>query len=175
VTDGLPALALATDPIDPDVLTRPPRGTDSPFTDRRLVTSILVTAALTAGVTFGTFVHELQSGAHLQDARNAAFSVLTFAELLRALGARSETRSIWQLGLFSNLRLFAVVAGSFALQLAIHFVEPLEAIFQTEPIGLTRCLEWVMLGAIPLAVLELAKLARASQLGGKSFTSSGPR
>jgi P-type Ca2+ transporter type 2C len=33
ITDGLPALALATDPIDPDVLTRPPRRPDAQLVD----------------------------------------------------------------------------------------------------------------------------------------------
>jgi Ca2+-transporting ATPase len=175
VTDGLPALALATDPIDPDVLSRPPRRPDAPFADRRLVVSILSTATLTAAVTLGTFVYELHFGAGLATARNAAFSVLVFAELLRAFGARSETRGIWELGLFSNLRLFAVVAASFALQLAIQRYALAEELFKTEPTSLAQCGVWVALGAVPLAVLEISKLVRARQAEGKRRTSSGPR
>jgi Ca2+-transporting ATPase len=175
VTDGLPALALATDPIDPDVLARPPRRPDSPFADRRLVVSILATAALTAAVTFGTFIYELRAGSSLAAARNAAFSVLVFAELMRAFGARSETRGIWELGLFSNLRLFAVVAASFALQLVIQRYSLAEELFQTQPISLAQCGAWVALGAVPLAALELSKLVGARQTKGKRRTSSGPR
>jgi Ca2+-transporting ATPase len=175
VTDGLPALALATDPIDPDVLSRPPRRPDSPFADRRLVVSILATATLTAAVTLGTFLYELHFGAGLATARNAAFSVLVFAELLRAFGARSETRGIRELGLFSNLRLFAVVAASFALQLAIQRYALAEELFKTEPISFAQCGVWVALGAVPLAVLEISKLVRARQVEGKRRTSSGPR
>ncbi len=158
VTDGLPALALATDPIDPDVLTRPPRRTDTPLADRALLRPILVTALLTAAVTLGTFVFELRSGAGIATARNAAFSVLVFAELLRAFGARSETRPVWRLGLFSNLRLLAVVATSFVLQLVIHHYAPMEALFQTEPISAAQCAAWIALGAVPAAAQELQKL-----------------
>ncbi len=57
------------------------------------------------------------------DARNAAFSALVIAELMRAFGARSNTRTIWEVGLLSNLRLFAVVSVSFGLQLVIHYLE----------------------------------------------------
>ena len=175
VTDGLPALALAADPIDPDVLARPPRRADAPLADRRLIASIVTAASLTAAVTFGTFVYELRAGAGLESARNAAFSVLVFAELLRAFGARSETRPIWELGLFSNLRLFAVVAASFALQVSTHYFAPLEQLFRTQPIGLPQYAAWIALGALPLAGLELSKLVRARQAEGKRRTSSGPR
>jgi Ca2+-transporting ATPase len=158
VTDGLPALALATDPIGPDVLARPPRRADSPFADRRLLLSILTTATLTTGVTFGTFVFELRDGADLATARNAAFSVLVFAELLRAFGARSDTRPIWELGFFSNLRLFAVVAVSFSLQLVIHHYTLMETLFKTEPITMAQCAGWIGLGAVPFAGQEVQKL-----------------
>ncbi len=158
VTDGLPALALATDPIDPDVLARPPRRADAPFADRRLLLSILTTATLTTVVTFGTFVYELRNGAGLSTARNAAFSVLVFAELLRAFGARSDTRPIWELGFFSNLRLFAVVAASFSLQLVIHHYALMEALFKTEPISMAQCAAWIGLGALPFAGQEVQKV-----------------
>jgi P-type Ca2+ transporter type 2C len=175
VTDGLPALALASDPIDPGALDRPPRHPDSPFADRRLVGTILLTAALTSAVTFGSFAYELWRGSELAVARNAAFSVLTFAELLRAFGARSETRPIWVLGPFTNLPLFVVVVGSFALQVSIHQHPLLQAVFETEPIGLGQLVAWVGLAALPLAVLEAVKLLRGAQSEGKSRTSGGTR
>ncbi len=158
VTDGLPALALATDPIDPDVLSRPPRRAASPLADRRLVVSVLLAGCLTAGVTFAVFLYELRTGSSVATARNAAFSVLVISELLRAFGERSETRSVWQVGLFSNVRLFLVVAASFALQLGIHHSPALQTFFRTEPISLGQCAVWIGLGAIPLALLELRKL-----------------
>ena len=177
VTDGLPALALAADPIHADVLARPPRRADSPFADRRLLGTIALTALLTSAVTFGTFAWELRGGGDPAAARNAAFSVLTFAELLRALGARSETRGLLSLGLFSNLRLFVVVAVSFALQLAIHRYGLLEELFQTRPIALTELATWIGLGAVPLVSLELVKLLRRGRRAqeGKSRISGGTR
>src|ERR1043166_4943496 len=46
VTDGLPALALATDPIDPDVLTRPPRRSDTELIDRSFLRRSLLVGSL---------------------------------------------------------------------------------------------------------------------------------
>jgi Ca2+-transporting ATPase len=165
VTDGLPALALATDPIDPDVLSRRPRKPTAELIDRTFLTRLAVTGFLTAACTLAVFAYELQVDGNLQDARNAAFSVLVIAELLRSFGARSETRTIFEVGLLSNLRLFLIVAASFILQLTIHHTPALEDVFGARPITLAQCLIWIVLGAIPLAVLELRKAVTRSRGG----------
>jgi Ca2+-transporting ATPase len=163
VTDGLPALALATDPIDPDVLNRPPRHSQETLFNWNFLKLTLLTGLLTAGVTLGVFAYELYIDNSLEQARDAAFTALVIAELLRAFGARSEQRTIWQIGLFSNLRLFLIVAVSFALQLAIHHVSMLQKLFQIEPVTLNQCVVWIGVGSIPLIILELRKVIRRPQ------------
>jgi Ca2+-transporting ATPase len=163
VTDGLPALALATDPIDPDVLNRPPRHSQETLFNWNFLKLTLLTGLLTAGVTLGVFAYELYIDNSLEQARDAAFTALVIAELLRSFGARSEQRTIWQIGLFSNLRLFLIVAVSFALQLAIHHVPMLQKLFQIEPVSLDQCVVWIGVGSIPLIILELRKVIRRSQ------------
>ncbi|HXG20068.1 MAG TPA: cation-translocating P-type ATPase [Methylomirabilota bacterium] len=160
VTDGLPALALATDPIDPDVLRRPPRRPDAQLMDRAFLRRTLLIGVLTAGVALTAFTYEWVIDGSLADARNAAFSALVIAELLRSFGARSETQTIWQIGLFSNLRLFLIVVVSFVLQLLIHHGPVFETLFGTKPISLAQCAAWMVLGALPLLVLEMTKVAR---------------
>jgi Ca2+-transporting ATPase len=171
VTDGLPALALATDPIDPDVLTRPPRPQGAHMVDWDFLRRIALIGCLTAGVALSAFAYEWYVDGSLAEARNATFSVLVIAELLRAFGARSNVKTIWQVGLFSNLRLFVIVVASFALQLAIHHFPALHMLFGTAPLSLRQCVAWLALGAIPLTVLELQKSrrgpARVSSLGRK--------
>jgi len=163
VTDGLPALALATDPIDPNVLRRPPRRPDAQLLDRAFLTRTLLIGVLTAGVALTAFTYEWVIDSSLAGARNAAFFALVIAELLRSFGARSETQTIWQIGLFSNVRLFLIVAVSFALQLLIHHAPVFETLFGTEPISLAPCSAWIMLGVLPLLVLEMTKVMRQRQ------------
>lgn len=160
VTDGLPALALATDPIEPGVLNRPPRHSEDALFNRDFIRLTLFTGLLTAGVTLGVFAYEFYIGNRLEQARDAAFTTLVIAELLRAFGARSEQRTIWQIGLFSNMRLFLIVAVSFGLQFAIHHVPILQTMFQIEPVSLNQCAGWIGAGFIPLIVLELRKVIR---------------
>lgn len=160
VTDGLPALALATDPIDHGVLNRPPRRSQAELLNRDFFKRTLFVGLLTASVTLGAFAYELYIDNSLEQARNAAFTTLVIAELLRAFGARSEQLTIWQIGIFSNMRLFLIVAVSFALQLAIHHVPMLQTLFQLEPITLNQCAGWIGLGLIPMIVLEFRKVIR---------------
>lgn len=167
VTDGLPALALATDPIAPDILARPPRPAEAQLVDWQFLKRIAGIGCLTAGVALSAFAYAWYGDGNLAEARNAAFSVLVIAELLRAFGARSNERTVWQVGLFSNLRLFGIVAASFALQLAIHHLPTLQRLFGTEPMALRQCLAWVALGAVPLTVLELWKVVRRSRQVGQ--------
>ena len=165
VTDGLPALALATDPIDPRILDRPPRPVRAELIDRRFLGRLALVGALTASVAFAAFAWALAAGDTIHSARNAAFSVLVTAELLRSFGARSASRTIFEVGLFTNLRLLLIVAVSFSLQVLIHHVPVLESIFGTEPITLGDCVAWILLGAVPLASLELWKLLRRGEGG----------
>ena len=95
VTDGLPALALAVDPPEEDVLRRPPRHPDEPMLGRREWQFIVATGLLQAATTLGIFVWALNAR-DLVEARNLAFSVLVFAELFRAFAARSNTRLFWE-------------------------------------------------------------------------------
>jgi Ca2+-transporting ATPase len=163
VTDGLPALALATDPPDRDVLSPPPRRPQAQLIDGEFLRTTAMIGGLTALVTLGAFAFEHYNGARLDEAQDAAFSVLVFSELFRSFGARSSVQPIWQLGLFTNLRLLTVVLVSFIAQLMIHHVPALQAIFGIAPISIGQCLAWIALGTIPLMVLETRKLLRGSR------------
>ena len=158
VTDGLPALALATDPIDRNVLSRPPRPQQAQLIDTEFLKIVVITALLTAAVTLTAFTLEYYAAESLTQARNAAFTVLVFSELFRSFGARSRTQPIWQLGVLSNMRLFTIVLISFSLQIGIHHVPWMQDVFGLEPISAGECLGWIALGGVPFAVLELRKV-----------------
>lgn len=157
VTDGLPALALATDPVDRDVLSRPPRSPQAQLIDGEFLKTTAMIGGVTALVTLSAFAFELYSGSS-DSARNAAFTVLVFSELFRSFGARSDTKPIWRLGLLTNVRLFMVVLLTFTAQLLIHYVPALQAVFGIGPISFGQCLAWMALGTIPLAFVEARKL-----------------
>ena len=163
VTDGLPALCLATDPIDADVMERPPRATGERLAGKGFLGMMLLTGLLTAGVALGVYIYGLKTET-LEMARSHAFAALVFAELLRSFGARSDTKPVWRISLLANLNLTIVVALSFALQLASHYFEPLARLFKATTIRWSDCLMLILVSLIPLAALEIVKLCRAKQL-----------
>ena len=159
VTDGLPALALATDPIDPDVMKRPPRRRDERFTDRGFVATMILTGILTAGVSLSVYLYSLQYET-LDMARTHAFAVLVYAEILRSFGCRSEKKPIWKIGLFSNIQLTLVALAAILFQPWTHHNQALGRFLKSSMMSWSECLVLLAIGAIPLVVLETVKVFR---------------
>lgn len=160
VTDGLPAIALATDRSELGILNHSPRQSQQSMMDKIFFKKVAFIGMLTALVTLSAFAYEYLRNGSLAQAQDAAFSILVTAEILRAFGARSDTKTIWQVGFFSNIRLFFVVSISFILQILIHHVPILKDIFGIGDVSLRQCSLWVALGMVPLIILELKKLLR---------------
>ncbi len=159
VTDGLPALALVTDPTAADAMRRPPRQPQEAILGRREWRTVIFTGLLQAAVTLAVFAWALQTRT-LDDARNLAFSALVFGELLRAFSARDAVRPFWEIGMASNFRLVAIVAISFAVQIGIHHIAAMQEILQIGALSLSDCAISLTAGAIPLVVLEVTKVIR---------------
>jgi Ca2+-transporting ATPase len=159
VTDGLPALCLATDPVDPDVMRRRPRRRSERIADRSFLGTMFLTGFLTAGVSGAVYVYVLNTAA-TDTARSYAFAVLVFAELLRAFGARSETKPVWRISLLTNINLAIVVSVSFGVQVWSQHNATLGRFLKTSSMPLADSFVLLAVGTIPLLVLEMAKLAR---------------
>jgi Ca2+-transporting ATPase len=156
VTDGLPALCLATDPIDPDVMKRQPRARHERITDGGFLHTMFLTGFLTAGVSFAVYLYVLKTGTE-EMARTHAFAVLVFAELLRSFGARSETKPVWRISLLTNINLAIVVAISFGLQVWSHHNAWLAGFLKTSLLPLSDCMLLLAFATLPLLALELRK------------------
>ncbi|MBZ0120165.1 MAG: cation-translocating P-type ATPase [Sandaracinaceae bacterium] len=157
VTESPPSIALVSDVAGPEVLRGPPRPPRAPLLDRIDVWTIALTAFLQAAVTLAVFAWAVEARG-LETARNLAFSVLVFGDVLRALAARSRTRTFWETGALTNLRLVAVVALTILVQLALHHVPFTQELFGIGTISLADCGLTLALGFIPVTVLEISKL-----------------
>ena len=162
VTDGLPALALVLDPPDDDALQRPPRSPDEPMLGKAQWQFILVTGLLQAAATFSVYLWALDARS-LSEARNLAFSVLVFGELLRAVTARSATRPVWAVDLFTNVRLLIVIVFSFALQILLHHFPLAQRVLDIGPLSAADCVLTIGVALVPVVIIELAKLVRGKR------------
>jgi Ca2+-transporting ATPase len=159
VTDGLPALALVTDPARPELLSQPPRRPDEPMLGAAQWRTILLVGTLECSVVLSAFLWAGPSHDEPR-ARAMAFFTLVFAELFRAFAARSPTRVFWEVGPLTNRLLLGVILLSAAVQLLLAGIPALESLFELQGLHTPELSLALALGLIPVTVLEVAKLAR---------------
>ena len=132
VTDGLPALALGVDPVDPKIMDRPPRKTDEPVITGARAWLIGLQGVFVAACSLGAFLFVLLYEKEGVDrARTAALATLACSQLFHAFNCRSMRESIFKLKFSTNLQLVGAVVGSFLLQMAVIYVPFLQPIFKT--------------------------------------------
>lgn len=147
-TAVLLGLPLAFEPIERGIMKRPPRRFDSPVLDAALIRRIVLVSLLLLGGAFGLFLLELDRGHSLAQARTVAVNVFVMVEMGYLFNCRSLTRSFWHLGVFSNLWVWGGLAAMAVLQLLLTYWPPLNAAFQTTPIGWA---EWLEIGTFAWA------------------------
>ncbi|MBI5644188.1 MAG: cation-translocating P-type ATPase [Deltaproteobacteria bacterium] len=158
VTDGLPALGLAMEPIDPAVMDRPPRDKAEGIVTNTLIWVMLVQGVFIAACTLGVFTLELYYfEASIIKAQTMAFTVLVFCQKFHVFNCRSAWDSVFKIGVFSNKTLNMAVLLIFSTQLLLIYIPSLQAIFKVVPLSL---FDWaIVFGASvqPLVLMEAVK------------------
>lgn len=163
VTDSGPALAMGIDPETDDVMARPPRKANERAIDGRMwrgVIEIGLVMALAALLTIDFYLPGglIGGSQNLDQARTAGFTVLVLAQLFNCFNARSETTSAFS-HLFTNRWLWAAIALSVVLQVAVVNFGPLNVAFGTVPLPLEQWLVCIAMGSSVLWFGEIRKWA----------------
>jgi len=156
ITDGLPGLALASEPAEANVMRRPPRPRGESVFAHGIWQHILWAGLLIGGVSLAACAWAIEHGEHPQ---TMAFTVLTFAQLVHVEAIRSETQSLWRIGLASNRFMLVTVVASVTLHLAIVYVPTLQAVFGTEALSLQGLALATALSSIVFFGVEVEKWA----------------
>jgi P-type Ca2+ transporter type 2C len=159
VTDGAPALALGTEPGDPDIMERPPRPTNEPIINKHMQIGILVQTIAITAVTLGAYaIGYYFEPEHAEFAQTMAFVTLSISELFRAYTARSEFYPLLKIGVFKNRIMNWAVLGSLVMIFVVVYVPFLQPIFNTAPLGIAEWLEILPLVLIPSIAAEITKV-----------------
>ena len=172
ITDTGPALAMGVDPIADDVMARKPRPRSQRIIGARMAFSVVGGGVVMAALTLltldlflpGGLVEPVDSwlgpGPHsLELARTAAFTVLVLTQLFNCFNARSESSSAFRAA-FSNRWLWAAVALSTALQVAVVHLPFLNLAFGTVPLSAGQWCVCVVMASGVLWFSEARKLLR---------------
>ena len=158
VTDGLPALALGVDPVDPQIMNRPPRKPDEPVITRARAWIMMAQGAFIAACSLSAFLFILDVEKEgIVRARTVALAVLSCSQLFHAFNCRSMKVSIFKLGVFSNPSLVLATGSSFLLQLSIIYVPFFQTIFKTQALSLLDLGVILAFSSLPLWAMELVK------------------
>jgi Ca2+-transporting ATPase len=157
-TDGLPALALAVDPLDDSLMRHPPRDPNRGIFTRPVVGLMLAGGLWSAAVNLGMFFWSLEEGRPLDEAMTLNFATLVTIEFFKAYNFRSDHRTVFHRP-FANRWLNLAIGWELALLAALIYVPLLQQLFGTVPIAAADWLRIVGAAATIVPVLELAKWA----------------
>lgn len=175
ITDSLPAISLGVDPGDHDVMKQKPRNPGESFFARgagaRAVLGGVLIGLFTLlafafglwehGYTFADFGKLAEDEAFISAltySRTMAFVVLATSQLFYSLSMRHTTKSIFQVGLFTNKYLIGSLVTGLVLQLAVISVPFTARAFQVQNLSLTDWGLVFLFALIPLFANEFIKV-----------------
>lgn len=161
ITDSFPALALGVDKTKEDVMNNPPRNPKESIFVKSDKVQLIINGVLIGGITLFAFkLGERLYADSLIHAQTMAFVVLSVSQLFLSLSLRSNTKSAFSLGLFSNKYLvYSILLGIF-LQVIIISISFIANIFKVTPLLLYDWIVVILVSLIPFAINEILKLFR---------------
>ena len=181
VTDSLPALALAVDPAEKDVMNRKPLKPGKGIFTKGMTWRIVYQGIMIGALTLAAFIIGLATPVEnlpvvevkMQDGmtrvlsneevkveigQTMAFIVLALSELVHVFNIRNNKKSIFKTGIFNNSKLILAIAVSAALMLVILFVPALREIFSIPVLPIGNIIEAVALVFATIVIVEIFKL-----------------
>jgi Ca2+-transporting ATPase len=155
-TDGLPALALAVDPREEDLMRRPPRDPRSGIFTRPVLALMIAGGLWSALVNLSLFRWALASGRGLEHAMTLVFVALVLIEFFKAYNYRSDQRSVF-FRPFANRWLNRAVAWELMLLVLIINLPFFQHALGTVKLPVT---DWLLLTVIALTIFPVLEGAK---------------
>ena len=167
VTDSLPALALAVDPAENDIMSRKAKKNNNIFSKgmiwrivyQGIMVGALALLAFSIGCNFDYHNEEL-----IPQAQTMAFAVLAVSQLVHVFNIRSNKESIFKVGFGTNKTLLLANLVSFLLMLLVLEVPFMQEIFEIANLDLSHWLITIGLAVAPLLIVEIFKLFKINTL-----------
>ena len=164
VTDSFPAMALGVEKGEADIMNRAPRSPKEAIIDKNMRLSIIVQSlAITVATLFAYNYGLNHFDGHIESARTVAFATLILSELLRSYSVRSEHKSVFQIGLFTNKALVMGTSLSLLLMLAVIYIPGVNDVFETIPLHLEHYKVILPCALLPFAAGEILKAVKSKK------------
>ena len=173
VTDSLPALALAVDPAEDDIMKKKPNKEKGIFVKSRLwrvayqgvMIGLITLAAFIIGLaTPDSILPQVEglSNAEIkvEIGQTMAFVTLAFAELVHVFNVRNPKKSIFKTHPFKNKMLLLALGVSALLMIVILAVPGLREVFSIPVLPAQDIFEMILLILSPIVIVEIMKLIK---------------
>jgi len=155
-TDGLPALALAIDPPEKDLMKRKPRNPRTGIFTRPVVTLMVLGGIWSTIINLGLFTWALNSGRSLSESMTMTFVSLVLIQFFKAYNFRSDRHSVLDKP-FANKWLNTAILWEIALLIVIIYVPFLHEAFGTYYLPLT---DWGIILGLAFSIVPVLELAK---------------
>lgn len=156
VTDGLPGLALSLEPPERNVMDRPPHPPQESILGRGMGRQILWVGLLMGLTSLGVGYWGWANN-------NAAwhtmvFTTLTLSQMGNALAVRSETDSLFKVGILSNKAMLGAVLLTLGLQFLVTYLAPLQSVFGTKALPPLELAISLLASSVVFVAIEISKV-----------------
>ena len=165
VTDSLPALALAVDPAEDDIMKKKPKKSKGIFT-KGMTWRVVYQGIMIGLITLAAFIIGLSTpgvddpNMKIKIGQTMAFCVLALSELVHVFNVRDNKKSLFKTKVFNNSKLILAILASAALMFVILLVPGLREIFSIVALPAQNILEVVILVFAPILIVEIFKLLK---------------
>lgn len=154
ISDGLPAIMLSFEKAEKNIMERPPRPVRENVFANGLGYHIIWVGLLMAGLCLSAQAFSIAHNLHWQ---TVVFNVVCLTQMAHVMAIRSETRSLFTIGLLSNKPLLISVALSFLLQFLVTYMPWLQPIFNTQSLSWYEFVGVGVLSSLLFFAVEIEK------------------
>lgn len=160
VTDSFPALALAIDPFDRNIIKKRPEDFNKGFMSGKRGYNMVIEGCFIGLICIIAFL----IGRNFFDrdysdpviGRTMSFMTIGLSQLAHAFNVRSK-KSIFETGILGNLKLILATIMCTFLQIVVTFTSSLNALFKTDKLNLAQWIIVIILSFLPTVVSEIEK------------------
>ena len=171
VTDSLPALALAFDPANSDIMQRKPIKPGKGIFTKGMTWRVVYQGIMIGGLTLAAFMIGLATTkepigtltldqSKIEVGQTMAFVTLALSELVHVFNVRDNKKSIFKTGIFNNMKLIGAIIISAVLMFVILLIPGLREIFSIPVLPKENIIELICLVQAPLVIVEIFKLLK---------------
>ena len=177
VTDSLPALALAVDPAEKDIMKRKPIKPKKGVFTKGMIWRVVYQGVMIGIITLAAFVIGLgtknvpviegltEQEVRVEIGQTMAFVVLALSELVHVFNIRNNKESIFKTKIFNNGKLILAILVSATLMFVILLIPGLRTIFSIPVLPMSNIVEIVILVLLPMVIVEIFKLFKINTIG----------